>query len=521
MIRLDTSVVKVEPTPLHKAIFNGRPIKHLISAGANIYATTTKGYSMLSLALVQKREEQASLIMDIYEQDMLALQQYFFNQNVRNFFWIREQILIAYGIDDINFVQETVAQYDLSVSDPLSFIQSNKKGLIILMKTSGTAVPEILWITHNKLGDDREIAKITSRIYPNGVLGALRKDYKSRTLMEVAAERQMDNNFFRLDAIFGQHYLNQTEYLRLLCSLSQDCDHEVTCFKNFLLRLNRFHIRDAISNEDGHYEVLNYPLSLHQYEIFEYILDEMVVVRLTYLNDPSISPEDCKRYILNDFLMHSARIYRVLYVQPPDLSGLADICLRYKVDLLAVHEPSKETPLYAFLNGPVENLAVGDYIVEKFDIIVEQSFLKQIIHRLITRNWLNVLKQLYERHPISKEELLRDDNYAGMDVIKRSFQNEGGEMITFLVDAHKDQFSEQNINMLINYCAHSSRFLGIIQILLDLPGADATKCTYGYMFTSPLFTALDNRKLDTFKLLYKSVEHNPDGIKGKLKQTTI
>lgn len=507
-------MVEVEPTPLHKAIFNGRPIKHLISAGANIYATTSKGYSMLSLALVQKREEQASLLMDIYKQDMLALQQYFFKQNIRNFFWIREQVLVAFGIDDINFVQETVDKNNLSVSEPLSFIETNKKGLIILLKTSGDAVPGIVWITHKNPGDDREIAKITSRLYPNGVLAALRKDHKGRTLMEVAADQQMDTIFFQLDAIFGQHYLTQTEYLRLLCKISQNCDREVICFKNLLLRLNRFHIRDSFNNNNGHYKSLNYPLSLKQYEIFEYILDEMAVVRLANLSDPSVSQEDCKRYILNDFLVHSARIYQILYVQPPDLSGLADICMRYKVNLLAVHEPSKETALHAFVYGPIENLAVGDYIVDNFDVIVEKGYLKEIIHRLITKNWLNVLKQLYERHPIAKEELLRN-NYAGMEVIQRSFQNEGNEMINFLVNAHKDQFTEYDINMLINACAHTSKKIEIMKILLGLPRADATKPTYGYTFTTPLFTALDCRKLDSFKLLYKSVENNSEGIKGK------
>lgn len=514
MLRQDKTVVVVEPTPLHKAIFNGRPIEHLISTGANIYATTSKGYSMLSLALVQKRDEQASLLMDIYEQDALALQQYFFKKNVRSFFWIREQVLLATGIEDVKFVQETVVKYDLGVSNTSSFIESNKKGLIILLKTSGTTVPEILWITHKKPGDDREIAKIASRIYPNGVLGALRKDHKGRKLMEVAADQQMDTVFFRLDAIFGQHYLTPTEYLRLLCKLSQDCDNEVTCFKNFLLKLNRFHIRDALSNEDEHYEALNYPLSLKQYEIFEYILDEMANVRLARLVDPSVSPEDCKRHILNDFLVNSARIYQILYVLPPDLSGLAIICLRYKVDLLAVHKPSKETALHAFVEGPVESLAVGDYIVENFDVIVEKNYLNEIIHRLLRRNWLNVLKQLYERHPIAKEELLRNNNYDGMQAIFESFKNDGSEMITFLVDAHKEQFSVVNINNLINSCAHFSRFTGIIEILLCLPGADACKYTYGHRFTSPLITALYNRKLDTFKLLYKYVETNPEAIKG-------
>lgn len=467
---------------------------------------------MLALAMDRKHVDVSSILLDSYELDFHAVQRFFFDQNIQNYFWIQEIILIAYGAADISFVKDVVSSHALMVvvDDTLRLTTWKKTGLIILLKATGASCPEILWIASKKPGDDREIAKIINRVYSNGVLGADRKDHEGRSLMEVAADQCLHDIFFRLDQLFGQHYLTQKQYLKLLCKLSRNAENEVECFKNLILRLNKFKLHDVLTVDGNkNYDILNYPLERKQIALFEYILHELATIKAA---ETSETIDDCVRYILNDFLPNSADIFERSV--PTDFSGLAEICVRHKAYLLSENK-ARNLVLHALVQDRQQCVSLADYILENLVNIFERGYLDDLLKRLIKNNWVDVIKKLYISPRIPSN--LFHDHSVAINLICCCISAFDNELAIFLIDKHQNDLTVTDCTRLLIVSTLAIRSTDVLVKLLSLPNADPIKCCKfdNYYHSSPLYSALKNRKLPTYRLLYDAAAKNPSAIAGK------
>lgn len=389
---------------------------------------------MLALAMYRNHPDIASILLDSYEQDFYAMQKFFFEQNCENYFWILEIILVAYEDSDISFVKDAVSSHKLMMVTADTF-ELKKNGLIILLKATGASCPEILWIVSKKPGDDRVIAKIIKRIYSNGVVGAARKDHQGRSLMEIASDQRLYDIFFRLEQLFGQHYLTQNKYLELLCRLSQNTENEVDCFKSLMLRLNKFKLHDVLTaNDNKNYEILNYPLVRNQIALFEYILEELAIIRAAETFE---TVDDCIRYILNYFLVYSADIFERSV--PTDFSGLAEVCVRRKAYLLTENK-SKQPILHALVQDRQQCITLSNYILENMMKIIERGYMDELLKRLINKNWVDVIKILFAKSRAIPSRFFYNHS-AAIDMICSCISDFDNEMAVFLIDQHQNSLT--------------------------------------------------------------------------------
>lgn len=447
--------------------------------------------------------EICAVLINKLEEDIQIVEKFFQKYDIDNKFWLRERILIAFGPEHVKFVKEL--SEDLQVLEPKQMMEKKKHGLIILLKESGVAETEVLWITSSRhKDDDRKLANIIGHIYYDGCIDALKRDSSVNTVTGCAGHYKHTDLALRLMKIFdaGSHF-KKNGYLYLFTLLCANEEKAVEKFKELIKKLNKFEIREAFSAD---WTELNYPLAIKQYDIFEYFLEEMGGKFLARLKGSTLTMENAMAFVLNNFLQNSANIYRLPIA--PDLAGLAEIAIRLKADILFKHK-SGETPLHAFVQGPTSCVALADYIVEHVAEIEQKLFLDDIIKRLIANNWFDAIKVIYEKCPTARKVLFRS-HYVGFAQLSLAIELNHSEMASFLIDSHKEVFTPIDVTNLIILCSQSTKNVDILKKVLTLPNANPTNSGHGLQFNSAFVAALRLQKIPNFHVLFEAAPSKAD-----------
>lgn len=500
-------------TQYHKAVFNGRleKVSRLIESGVNAYETLEHNESLLYVALERTRPDIAKLYLDLYERDLKALEEFFFAKNITNFFWIQETILIAYGKDHINIVKNLAAGLEVH-TNPQKFLEENKKGLIVLLKSENTCVPEILWLTPQKKSDAIKIGKIIETIIYDGTLDFQRKFVVSHSFFDIAAFRNLKEILFRMFLMFGKHFLTYTEYVQIFCRLC--CHFSGDCVKLFQQLIEN--VEPIKGVEIDNFSLLLIPMYQNQFEIFEYLLNIRAEIQAE-------SQNTTKNESLSSIWKElQQKLNKMKYYHGPPKSFLetaiweqqyefTEKCLIFNPDILESSDWDQTTlSMLIDRHETDESLCIKTYICDNFQMIQEKGFDINVVLALIADNWYVTVQELYQKYPATKNILFRDRE-KGISLLEKCICGCNFEIVRFLVKTHLD-LTTAEIKQLAICLVESSDEDDLLSLFFQLPNAENV-FTDELKFHSSLCTALKQKNLRCYKLLtshFKSVQ-----LKGK------
>lgn len=247
-----------------------------------------------------------------------------------------------------------------------------------------------------------------------------------------------------------------------------------------------------------------------QIALFEYILDELAIIRAA---ESSENVDDCIRYILNNFLVYSADIFERSV--PIDFSGLAEICVRRKAYLLSENK-DKQSVLHALVQDRQQCISLSDYILENLMKIIQRGYMDELLKRLINMNWVDVIKTLFAKSRLIPSQLFHNHS-AAIDMICSSISAFDNELAVFLIDQHQNSLTVTDCTQLLIISSLANRSTDVLVKLLSLPNSGPINCFkfHDYYHSSPMYSALKNRKLSIYRLLYDAAATDPSAIAGK------
>lgn len=484
-------------TRFQKAVFNGRTIKikKLMASGENVYETTNLDESPLFLAIVRDHPVIVNQILDIYEEDLLFVRQFFqINYNID---WKqRTPVYIGHGSDHIDKVKELSIGMEISPDHSDDDVRS----MIILLKSSQEK--KVLWLRPNNREDNIRIAKIIECIWDDGVLDLQQKGHCDRTVFDVAALRNQPEIYCRLYTLFRPASEKSFEHFIQICRHHED---QLAIFKHLWSQAGQpVEIADILSTK---VDLLVLPAYYDQIEIFQFFLESVA--------DKTATPES-RQMVMSDILNtykvrdDSKLIESIIWADQKEF--VKQCLLRFKPNLLL--HGNCETILQSLIRQKSSKF-MTEFIVEYFDQVLANGMEDKIMKQLIESNWLDAIKILYSRYGSCRNVLFRNKKH-GVKCLLIAIDGCRYDLANFLVDAHRSDLTDpDDVTQLILYCAFVDRGKTVLQKLLDLPAADPLRLAgEESYYKSPIYVALKFRHLGNYQLLMDNV-HDLQGLRGK------
>lgn len=337
-------------------------------------------------------------------------------------------------------------------------------------------------------------------IIVNGTLDVTHKEQCSRSIIDVAAFRNLRVIFFRLLRLYARKYLSPLDTLKLFCVMSVgQTDNHVDHFKGLITELNEFKLADIIVND---WSILMTPLYLDNFEIFEYLLDVIAQARV----DKNVydSKEEGLKDIIDNQVEDASTIIQILVMC--DHMDLALKCMQFNPEFWGEANYC-DIPPEVFFEIDKKPESFNAFIIENFPKMREAHCDKDVIKYLIQNNWHVAIKQLYEKYPEVKEFLFVEPPKAILTLLN-CIDKWHYEIVDFLIVEHADQLtSPTHILSLIHSCAFVAKGYNSIKLLLQLPNADPCLLASDVNhYKSPIFVSLQYHHIETYKLLLNHIK---------------
>lgn len=483
-----------------RAVFNGRTSKvtDIIALGENVYVTTDLDESPLFISIVRDHTSIVHQILDIYEEDLRFVRQFF--KKTHNIEWTQRPVFIAHGPDNICLVNQLSAGMEVLPDHCLD----DTRTMVILLKS--LQEKKTLWLRPNSSEDNIKIAKIIECIWNDGVIDLQHKGHWGRTLLDVAAIRNQPEIYYRLHTLLTaepeksithflqmcRHYDDQLEFFEQIWNkICQQCD-----------------IADIISTN---VDLLALPAYYGQFEIFilfmESLADKSDIGENRQVVMTSIL--DTSKYSNNNSLMET-----IIWADEKEF--VQQCLLRLKPNLFSIGA-NKETVLETLIRQKSTEF-MTQFVVERFNQVLTNGMEARIVMQLIEGNWLDAMKTLYGRYQSCRKILFRNQK-QGVQCLLNAIDGCRYDLANYLVDAHREDLTDpDDVTQLILYCSFVGRSNAVLKTLLTLPAAHPLK-TSGpdHFYKSPFYVALKYRHLENFQLLLDNVK-NLQGLRGESKQ---
>ena len=160
---------------LHKYLIREKSVEEILEKisknEACIYEQTTQGQSSLFVAIAKKNETITKRLLEIYEKDFEVLKTNGYTNNTA--------VLIAFGADDVKFIDEKLAK--------LSADQSFDEKVLILMKETNESAARVVAIAPKSEEERKIFLEIVEKLHRNGTFDVDSKNNNGDTLFSVAA----------------------------------------------------------------------------------------------------------------------------------------------------------------------------------------------------------------------------------------------------------------------------------------------------------------------------------------------
>lgn len=464
-------------TSFQKAVYNGRfeKVKEIIRKEEdNIYRSSDDSdESNLFIAIARDHIDVANLLLDIYEHDLRAVENFFLKININKSFWIRETISLAFGNEHIKLVKDLVGH--LSIQTASEMVKQNRKGLILLLKTNNLSEPEVLWITPRNHEDCQQIAQVMERICNDGYIELMIQQYSNYSLATIASVRNHKDIFCRVVKLL-KGTLKSHEFIECFCLL---CSFVGNRLETFLSLCHEFGINDDLQIS---IDSLKHPFRLNQFDIFEYLLHQMVSDNNTFTS------------LLNTVVTESNEI---LIKHTFDGKGFTTFCLKYPESLITGRR---------ILNANLRirtckaNEELEHFILENYKDIFKCK--NNILKLLIKNNWVTVVQKLYVTYPICQKYLF--ESYTeGIKTLKHCCDYRYVDSAVFLIQEHNEHLKFEVMCSIVRNCADNYKFTPIIAAILKtstfIEGNKNTSKNTDFM--EALFIALKHHRLKNYNCL--------------------
>lgn len=472
-----------------KAVFNGRSTKvnKLLVSGENIYVSTNTDESPLFMAIVRDHQAIVNQILDIYEEDLLFVRQFF--QSRHNINWKQRLVFVAYGPDHCAVVEQLSTGMEI-LPDPCP---DEVRSMVILLKASPQD-KKVLWLQPNNREENKKIAEIIECIWDDGVIDLQHKGHWGRTVLDVAAIRNQTETYCRLDTLLSVDSEKSIEHFLQMCRHHED---KLEFFKQLWSKTGKqFDIADIMSTNAN---LLVLPAYHDQFEIFYFFLESLADKTATPENRQMIMTDILNTYKVRD---DSKLIESIIWADNKEF--VKQCILHIKPNLLLIGS-NCETVLQSLIRQKSTEF-MTQFIVEYFDHVMANGMENRIVKQLIEENWLDAIKILYNRYESCRSVLFRDKK-KGVQCLLNAIDGCRYNLANYLVDAHRlDLTDPDDVTNLILYCAFVDRSNEVLQTLLTLPAADPLRISGPeHFYKSPLYVALKFRHLKNFRLLLDNV----------------
>lgn len=484
-------VKRISRSKLHKYLLREKSeekiFREISQGNACIYQQTKNGQSSLFLALAKNQENVIRRLMDIYENDYKVLAENGFNN--------KSAVLVAFGADDITFVDQKLSQISSETET------ENKNKFMILMKENNESVPRVKSLTPKTEDEQKVLLEIIEKLHKNGTFDVDISNTNGETLFLVAASQGLIWVLEKLLEFGARHdvsNLQNSAAFELACVYHQ-METVKWYHKKFKPDLLKFFMEgQSLFNiaVGGCFEVFDYILSeIKRYEGEEHV--EEIFARKTEYQDCNI-------------LMQAVNSGQHEFVLK---------CMKYEPNLSVCDESDNNLLHLTLKSWPLhENLCKTIIKIQPNLLLMEDSNQWTPLHLLATRNVIDEFKEVYQKYPTCKNaffkhfvdsptvQKVKDDVWCqtpGHSAFSQVVNDGYLEMAEFILCNHPDEFeSAAYISGLLVILAQRSTSIEFIEKLQNIKHFDINVPDEGKKF--PLMTALSEKKFEMFQHLLKS-----------------
>lgn len=475
---------RISTNKLQKYLFRNKADEKILAEIANgpasIYQQTRRGQSPLSLALSMNKEVVAKKLLDIYEADYNVLKENGWKKD--------EAVLIAFGADDIKFVEKRLA--NMSSDD--------ESRLLILLKENNEKPARVIFMSSSTDEEKKVFLEIVERIHAHGTFDVDSKDANGDTLFMMAAAQGMAAVLEKL-LEFGVRHDEPNG-----CKTTP---FEQACVNNKLETVKwlhkKFHIDLLKVMIDG--PALFNIAHRGRFEVFNYLISEI---------EKSEGEEQVQAVFNRRSEYHERNVLMeaLTYGQ----SEFVKKCLKFETNLSLLDNSNSNILHLALASHPLDKEICSILLREEPKLVVgEDSNQWTPLHLMATNNLLDELKEIYENFPFYKNTFFK--HFADTPTLEKRAEeiwcsspghqafsqvvgNNYIEMAEFLLENHAEEFGcAAYISELIGIASSTEKAMPFIEMLMKLKHFDVNAADTNGDF--PLINVMENRRFDLFNYL--------------------
>ena len=421
---------RISRNTLHKYLIREKPdekiLQELAKNEACIYEQTIYGQSSFFLAIAKQKTEVIKKLVEIYEKDFEVLK--------TNGYTNDTAVLIAFGANDVKFFEGKLAK--------LSADQSSDEKVLILIKETNESVARVASIAPKSEEDRKIFLQIVEKLHRNGTFDASTRNSNGETLFHVAASLGLIPILEKLLEWGARHdELNNQSSTPLMLACTQNRLETVKWFhKKFNFDITKFLMEG---------EALFNIVTSGSLEVFEFFINEV----------KRIESDEQIEAIFNRKTEYQGYNVMMLAIRNSQ-SEFAKKCLKFEPNLVEL-DNSNNNILHAALNAyPIDRELCKILIQSKPNLVVmENSNQETPLHLLARNNFLDEMKDIYERFPFYKNTFFK--HFAdtptmekrlehiwcatpGHDAAKAVMCNCHVEMTEFILENHPENFENSS-----------------------------------------------------------------------------
>ena len=366
---------EIAKNTLHKCLIEEKPVEEIFQKisqnEASIYEQTTQGQSSLFLAIAKKNETITKRLLEIYEKDFEVLKTNGYTNNTA--------VLIAFGADDVKFVDEKLAK--------LSADQSSDEKVLILIKETNESAARVVAIAPKSEEERKIFLEIVEKLHRNGTFDVDSKNHNDDTLFSVAAAFGSIDLLEKLLEWGARHDEpdNKGSTPFIIASIYNRLETVKWFQKKFEIDITKFLMEG---------EALFDLVKSNSFMFFEFFISE---VKKTGGDEQIKSIFSRKEKFFGYNVMMLALSY--------GHSEFAKKCLKFEPNLDFRSESGSNILHFAFNCGSLIDYELRKIFLRiKPDLFVKENFYHNTpLHLLVEQNFLDEVKEIYAKFPEYKK----------------------------------------------------------------------------------------------------------------------
>lgn len=421
---------RISRSKLHKYLIRDKPdekvFDEISSNRTCIYQQTKNGQSALFLALARSKESVIKKLVEIYENDFKLLQEIGYNNDLA--------VLIAFGLDEIAFVEEKLSKFSTEGDNT-----DTKNKVIILMKETNESTSSAKLLTPKTDDDQKIYLEIIERLHNNGTFDVALPNSNDDSLLSVAASQGLTWVIEKLQEFGATGFTSPNK--------QKNSPFDFACINNQLETVKWFHKNFKMDLLKTMMEGTSlFSIASHgSFEVFNYIMSE--IKRLD--GDEHVEEIFARRTDYHDcnILIQAINSGKYEFVTN---------CMKFDPDL-NVRDSSNNSLLHVVLRAWPSNQELCKVLIKKHPnlLVMEDSNQWTPLHLLATRNFIDDVKEAYDKYPSCKNTFFKHfvdsptiqktkdeiwcetpGHLAFTEVIRECHY----EMASFILDNHPEEF---------------------------------------------------------------------------------